>query len=271
MDQSESPHYDFENEKSQVVASPSEDHFVVDIAGYEGPLDLLLILARSQKVDLARVSILALAEQYLHFINTARKLKIELAADYLVMAAWLAYLKSRLLIPNQQDEDEPSAEEMAEELAFRLKRLEAMREAATKLMDRNLLGRDVLQRGSPEDVKLSKKSVWNASLYDLLMAYAVQRQRNSITLYKMERRRVWSLKEAQEILKRLLGHTVDWVPIEKYLRQFLNSPDERSTVLASSFSASLELVRQGTVELRQASAFDTLYIRMRSHTVSAST
>ncbi|MEP3275057.1 MAG: ScpA family protein [Stappiaceae bacterium] len=235
--------------------------FVVDVDGFEGPLDLLLTLARSQKVDLTRVSILDLAEQYLIFVAEARKVRLELAADYLVMAAWLAYLKSRLLLPEQKDDDEPTGEELAQALAFRLRRLEAMREAAGKLMNRNRLGRDIFSRGLPETISLSKKSEWSATLYDLLMAYAAQRQRNSVTSVRMQRRSVWSLQEAREILTRLLGRNVEWAPIESFFLKYIDTPEDRATVMASSFSASLELVREGTLELRQTSAYAPLYIR----------
>ncbi len=238
-----------------------ESSFVVDVDGFEGPLDLLLALARSQKVDLTKVSILALAEQYLAFVAEARKIRLELAADYLVMAAWLAYLKSRLLLPEQKDDDEPTGEELAQALAFRLRRLEAMREAAGKLMNRNRLGRDVFCRGMPEAVSISKRSEWSATLYDVLMAYAAQRQRSSVSAVKMQKRTVWSLQEAREILTRLLGRSVDWAPIESFFLDYIDTPEDRATVMASSFSASLELVREGALELRQTGAYKPLYIR----------
>lgn len=236
---------------------------VVDVDGYEGPLDLLLDLARSQKVDLTRISILALAEQYLVFVNEARKLRLELAADYLVMAAWLAYLKSRLLLPEQKDDDEPTGEELAAALAFRLRRLEAMREAAARLLARNRLGREVFARGDPEQVAVVRRSEWDATIYDLLMAYASQRQRNSVTSVRVLRRSVWSLQEARTILTRLVGRSADWAPISAFLAAYLDDPEERQTVLASSFSASLELVREGKIELRQSEAFAPLYMRWR--------
>ncbi len=173
-----------------------EPALVIDVGGFEGPLDLLLHLARAQKVDLARISILALAEQYLEFVDTARQVRIELAADYLVMAAWLAYLKSRLLIPQQAKDEGPSGEEMAATLAFRLKRLEAMRDAATRLVNRNRLGRDVFARGAPEHIADDRKSVFEATLYDLLTAYAAQRQRQAISNVTIAKRGVWSLKDA---------------------------------------------------------------------------
>lgn len=237
---------------------------MVDVDGFEGPLDLLLTLARKQKVDLARISILALVEQYLEFVTEARRLRLELAADYLVMAAWLAYLKSRLLIPEQKDEDQLTGEEMAAALAFRLQRLEAMREASEKLMKRNRLGRDIFGRGAPEAISIARRSAWSASLYDLLTAYAAQRQRTSVTSVHVRRRTVWSLQEARDLLTRLIGSHMDWAPLDAYLSRYIGDAAQASTVIASSFSASLELVREGELELRQAEPFAPLYLRRRT-------
>lgn len=239
----------------------SEPSFVVDVDGFEGPLDLLLHLARNQKVDLARISVLALAEQYLVFIAEMRRLQLELAADYLVMAAWLAFLKSKLLIPGQPGSDEDSGEEMAAMLQFRLQRLEAMREAAARLMNRNRLGRDVFARGMPEAVIVDRRNSWSASLYDLLTAYAVQRQRRAITNVRIARRGVWSLREARDILTRLVGEIRDWTALDHFLAEYLVSPEDRATALASSFAATLELVREGEVEVRQETAFAPLFMR----------
>ena len=225
--------------------------FLVDVEGFEGPLDLLLALARVQKVDLAKISILALAEQYVAFINEARRLRLELAADYLVMAAWLAYLKSRLLVPKPADDDEPTGEELAAELAFRLKRLEAMRKASEDLLDRPRLGVATLARGAPEPLGGRRQTRWQASLYDLLTAYATQRQREMVTIVRMRKRVVWSLTEAREALERMVGRIADWTPIDQLFERYLIDPAERTTVLASTFSASLELVREGRLELRQ--------------------
>ena len=198
---------DWEQDDGQ--APSAGETLVVDVEGFEGPLDLLLALARTQKVDLARISVLALAQQYLDFINEARRLRLEIAADYLVMAAWLAFLKSKLLLPAEQDEDgEPSGEELAQLLAFRLKRLDAMREAAAQLMTRKRLGRDVFARGMPEPLRISRKSTYQADLYDLLKAYAQQRQRTAVRTWQVRQRTVWSLKEAREELERLLGMTL---------------------------------------------------------------
>jgi segregation and condensation protein A len=249
-----------ENDDSRTSDDPS---LVVDVAGFEGPLDLLLHLARNQKVDLARISIRALADQYLVFIETARKLRLELAADYLVMAAWLAFLKSKLLIPKQPGEEGESGEELAAVLQFRLKRLEAMRDAAARLVNRNRLGRDVFARGMPELVIVEKRNEWSASLYDLLTAYAVQRQRQAVDRVKIARRGVWSLKDARDLLARIVGELRDWTALDQFLIEYLTTPDDRATAIASSFAASLELIREGTLEARQDVAFAPLYLRGR--------
>ena len=234
---------------------------IIDVAGFEGPLDLLLHLARSPKGDLARISVLALAEQYLEFVESARKVRIELAADYLVMAAWLAFLKSRLLIPQQVKDEGPSGEEMAATLAFRLKRLEAMRTAAERLINRDRLGRDFFARGAPEHIPETKRSAYEASLYDLLTAYASLRQRQAITQVTIERRRVWSLADARGILNRLIGEMPDWTSLDSYLLQYLTQPQDRATAIASAFAASLEMVREGSLEIRQDGAFAPIYMR----------
>src|SRR5919107_1094431 len=201
-----------------VLAERSDDEpaLRVDVDGFEGPLDLLLELARRQKVDLHRISILALAEQYLVFIEEARRLRLELAADYLVMAAWLAYLKSRLLLPEPPKGEEPSASDLATALALRLKRLEAIREAAKRLGERDRLGRDVFARGAPEPVEIRREAIWEATLYDLLTAYARQRQTRLATRVTMPHRHVWSLVEAREALQRLVGEARDWTALDAY-------------------------------------------------------
>jgi segregation and condensation protein A len=249
-----------DNDESRTSDDPA---LVVDVAGFEGPLDLLLHLARNQKVDLARISVLALAEQYIAFIETARKLRLELAADYLVMAAWLAFLKSKLLIPKQPGEEGASGEEMAAVLQFRLKRLEAMRDAAARLVNRNRLGRDVFARGMPELVIVEKRNEWSASLYDLLSAYAAQRQKQAINRVQIAKRGVWSLKDARDVLARLIGEFSDWTALDQYLIEYLTTPEDRATAIASSFAASLELIREGTLEARQDQAFAPLYLRGR--------
>lgn len=240
-----------------------EDVMYVDVDGYEGPLDLLLDLARRQKVDLAVISVLALAEQYLAFIQTVRDRRIEVAADYLVMAAWLAYLKSRLMVPQAPSDDEPSGEMLAAMLQFRLKRLEAMRRAASQLMNRPRLGFQVYARGMPEPIEIRRNNFWEATLYDLLKAYAGQRERGATTEYTPLQRTVWSLQEARDILERLIGDSFDWVPMDAYLADYLATPAERATVRASSFASSLELVRLGQIDLRQTEAFGPLFMRRR--------
>ena len=254
---------DWEQDDGQ--APSAGETLVVDVEGFEGPLDLLLALARTQKVDLARISVLALAQQYLDFITEARRLRLEIAADYLVMAAWLAFLKSKLLLPAEQDEDgEPSGEELAQLLAFRLKRLDAMREAAAQLMTRKRLGRDVFARGMPEPLRITRKSTYQADLYDLLKAYAQQRQRTAVRTWQVRQRTVWSLKEAREELERLLGMTCDWAPLDQLLAEFLVGPELRKTALASGFTATLEMTREGALEIRQAKLFAPLLVRRRS-------
>lgn len=242
--------------------SQYEPALVVDVAGFEGPLDLLLTLARNQQVDLKHISILALAEQYLQFIETARDLKMEIAADYLVMAAWLAYLKSRLLLPEPPQADEPSAADLAADLQARLRHLEAIREAGGKLISRHRLGHDFFVRGMPE-VRRVSPSGYTATLYDLLSAYAIQRQREALLKVKMPERKVWSLPEARAAIERLIGKAADWTRLDQYLIAYVVEPEMRKTVLASSFSATLEMVKEGKVELQQKSPFDPIWLRRR--------
>jgi segregation and condensation protein A len=241
----------------------AEEVMYVDVGGYEGPLDLLLELARKQKVDLANISVLALAEQYLAFIETIRKQRIEIAADYLVMAAWLAYLKSRLMVPQDDDDEAPSGDEMAALLQFRLQRLEAMRDAARRLINGSRLGRDVFARGMPEAIVVTRHRQWDATYYDLLRAYASGRERTVPTDYVPKKRNVWSLHDAQEVMTRLLGSAVDWTPLGAFLADYLGDSEERVTVIASSFSASLEMVRRGELELRQGRVFGPILLRKR--------
>jgi segregation and condensation protein A len=251
----------FEEDLDRATDEPA---LVVDVEGFEGPLDLLLSLARSQKVDLAKISILALADQYLTFIEEARKLRLELAADYLVMAAWLAYLKSRLLLPDTQTApDGVSAEDMANALAWRLKRLEAFREAANRLMDRPQLNREVFGRGDPEPISDIKHPEWTATLYDLLSAYAAQRQKSVFEHVQFKARNVWSLSEAREALARLIGLSQDWATLDTFLVEYLAQPEMRASVMASSFAATLELIREGQVEVHQHEAFAPIYMRRR--------
>ena len=231
----------------------------IDIDGWEGPLDLLLTLARTQKVDLRQISILALVEQYLAFIAEARALKLEVAADYLVMAAWLAYLKSGLLLP-RDPEVEPSPEELALRLQLRLQRLDAMREAGARLMGRDRLGRDVFARGAPEGLKLVRKPAWEADLYELSAAYGQVRARAAPSVHIVARRAVMTLDAAIALVARMIGTRIDWAD----LRSFLPPPadeDMRRSAIASSFVAALELARQGRLALRQDAAFAPLMVR----------
>lgn len=237
--------------------------FVVDVDGFEGPLDLLLDLARRQKVDLCRISVLALAEQYLGFIEAARNLRLELAGDYLVMAAWLAFLKSRLLLPRAEADEVPPAAELAEALQARLRRLEAIRAAAEALEGRPQLGRQIFGRGSPEPLLEDASPQWRASLYELLSAYTARRQKQARTHVTVKQRTVWSLARARHELEHLAGQALDWVLLEPYLAAYCTSPDLRRTVRASTLSASLEMVREGVIAIRQDEHFGPLSIKQR--------
>jgi len=261
---------DLFDQQADQGALQGEPSLVVDVDGFEGPLDLLLELARRQKVDLTRISILALAEQYLVFVEEARKIRLELAADYLVMAAWLAYLKSRLLLPDPPKGDEPPAADLAAALAFRLRRLDAMRDAAEKLQARPVLGRDVFARGMPEGIHSVNSGRFEASLHDLLTAYATQRQRTVIGQVRLPQRKVWTLAEARELLERMIGPITDWLDLEGYLVDYLADPAMRATIRASSFSASLELAKEGRLDLRQDKPFAPLYLRARVRTETPS-
>jgi len=235
------------------------DRLTLDIDGWEGPLDLLLTLARTQKVDLARISILALVEQYLAFIADAKKLRLEIAADYLVMAAWLAYLKSCLLLPKEAETD-PSPEELAARLQLRLQRLGAMREAGARLLGRDRLGRDVFARGAPEGLRVIRKSAWRAELYDLIQAYGSIRARAEPAVHVVGRRPVMTLEQALLRIEQMAGRKLDWTDLRSFLPETQDREFARSA-LASSFVATLELARQGKLELDQDSPFAPLYVR----------
>jgi segregation and condensation protein A len=242
---------------------PPLEQFVLNIDGWEGPLDVLLMLARNQKVDLAAISILQLAEQYLEFVAEARRVRLELAADYLVMAAWLAYLKSRLLLPDEKEEEEPSGEELAAHLAFRLQRLEAMRERAAELMSRHRVGRDVFLRGLPEGIRVIRKSAYVADLYGLLRAYAIQRARTEVTDYRIKRKPMFTMEDALRRLERLVGHVPDWTSLRAFLPPQLADKALSKSALAATFAAALEYTRQGKLELQQSRTFGPLMIRSR--------
>lgn len=247
-------------------AAPRREVMVLNLEGFEGPLDLLLALARTQKVDLLSISILALADQYIDFIKRARELSLELAADYLVMAAWLAYLKSRLLLPPEHDDEGPTGEEMAAILAFRLKRLEAMRDVAARLFNRDRLGRDVFGRGMPEGVRSITRSEYRLSLYELLKAYSDSRIRD-LAPARMHIRRphIYSVEDALERLKRLLGNVPDWSVLERFLPDLAGQTEGNAvrSAVASTFVAALEMVRRGHAEMQQHDTFAPIYLRAR--------
>ncbi|MEN8196595.1 MAG: ScpA family protein [Pseudomonadota bacterium] len=244
---------------------PGKERLVVDLEGYEGPLDVLLALARDQKVDLTRISIRQLADQYLAFIHQARRVRLELAADYLVMAAWLAYLKSRLLLPAGGDEGEPSGPELAAALQFQLRRLEAMRNAGMRLLARPQLGRDFLSRGDPEELTVAATSVYEVSLYDLLKAYADRRRRiDSGTLQIVASNDLYSVDEALQRLSSLIGRIPDWRTLANFLPDDLREGLNMRSAIASTFAASLELAKAGKAELRQDSPFGPIYVRRTS-------
>jgi segregation and condensation protein A len=225
------------------------DELTLNLDGWEGPLDLLLSLARAQKVDLAQISILALVDQYTAYIADARALKLEIAADYLVMAAWLAYLKSCLLLPKDPEQD-PSPEEVALRLQMRLLRLDAMRDAGARLLGRDRIGRDVFLRGSPEGLRLVRKSAWQASPFDLFSAYGIVKARTQPPMHVVHARSVMTLDEAIERVSRMIGMAIDWMEIEAFLPAS-DDPQFRRSALASSFVAALELARRGRLDLRQ--------------------
>jgi segregation and condensation protein A len=236
-----------------------DEVLTLDLDGWEGPLDLLLSLARAQKVDLSKISILALTEQYLAFIDNAKALKLEIAADYLVMAAWLAYLKSCLLLP-KDPEVEPSPEELALRLQLRLQRLQAMREAGARLMARDRLGRDVFGRGAPEGLKVVRKAAWDASIFDLISAYGAVRARAEPPMHIVQRRPVMTLEQAIERVSRMVGALIDWTSLEALIPVDAQG-DYRRSALASSFLAALELAKQGRLSLAQEAPFAPLLVR----------
>lgn len=252
----------FEEHEADGTEVLPEERLIVDVDGFEGPLDLLLELARRQKVDLQKISVLALAEQYLAFIEAVRNIRLELAADYLVMAAWLAYLKSRLLLPRADRPDEPEAGELAAALAARLRRLEVIRAGARALEARPRLGRDLALRGARDEAVLQGgPPVYTATLYDLMHAYARQRQKQALSRVRLKKRQVWSLAEAREALARLTGVALDWSVLDDFLVVYCATPTMRRTVRASAFSVTLELVKEGRLALRQDRAFAPIWVK----------
>ena len=247
-------------------AAPEADDLVLRLASYEGPIDLLLEQARQQKVDLTQISILALADQYLAFVEQARSLRLELAADYLVMAAWLAYLKSRLLLPEPPRDDEPSGAAMAEALAFQLRRLEAMRQAGQSLMRRPRLGIDIFPRGKPEPTGVHHRTIPQVTLYELLRAYADQTRRRERVADKLriEASQLYSTDDALQRLTGMLGNVTGWATLASFLPGSLDDPLVARSAVAAMLSASLELAKGGQVELRQDAPFAPVYLRRRA-------
>lgn len=251
----------FEINAPAVTPADNEERLILDIEGFEGPLDVLLALARTQKVDLKQISILELVQQFLEFVAEAKIQELEKAADYLVMAAWLAYLKSRLLLPEETFEDELSAEEMAARLTYQLQRLNAIRDVSATLMSRNQLGRDVFSRGMPERVVVTKNSTFDLSLYDLLKAYADHKTRTSIADIRIHKRAVYTLDQALERLSGLIGLAMDWTDLFQFLPEDTGNAEMNRSVKASLFTASLEMARQGKAEIVQKQTFGPLFIR----------
>ena len=249
----------FETDRAAQPAPSGE--LVVDLDGYEGPIDVLLRLAREQKVDLTKISILQLADQYLAFISEARRLSLEIAADYLVMAAWLAYLKSRLLLPAPEPEDEPSAAELAEALAFQLQRLEAMQQAGVRLMARPLLGRDVFARGAPEGLQFVSRTLYDTTLYDLLKAYGDSRRRGEPAVLEIRAAELFSMDVVLTRLNKIIGKVPEWRSLMSFLPPNLRGGLVERSAVAATFAASLELARSGRLQLRQDIAFGPIYLR----------
>ena len=251
-----------ETDEPSVEDRLAAEALIVDVDGYEGPLDLLLMLSRTQKVDLRRISVLELARQYLAFVERAKELRIELAADYLVMAAWLAFLKSRLLLPPDPEEEGPSGEELAAHLAFQLERLQAMRDAAARLMGRDQLGRDFFARGQSETVERIRTVTYSANLLDLMQGYARIRTRDDFRPFVMDRDSVFTMEEALERMRGLIGFTGSWTDMLSYLPDGWHSdPVKRRSATAATFAASLQLVKEGQVELRQSETFARIQLR----------
>lgn len=249
----------------RVADRVAAEALIVDVGAYEGPLDLLLTLSRTQKVDLRQISILALAEQYLGFVAQAKALRLELAADYLVMAAWLAFLKSRLLLPPDPDDEGPTGDEMAAHLAFQLERLEAMRGVAARLMARDQLGRDFFARGITEDVTRVRRVTYTATLLDLMQGYARTRTRDDFRPFVMDRDNLMTMEQALDRMRHLIGFAGDWTDISSYLPDgWEMDPVRRRTATAATFAASLELAKEGKIEIRQGDTFAPIHIRKRT-------
>ena len=254
----------FQEDTLSVTERLAAEALIVDVDGFEGPLDVLLMLSRTQKVDLRTISVLQLARQYLIFVEKAKTLRIELAADYLVMAAWLAFLKSRLLLPPDPDEEGPSGEELAAHLAFQLERLQAMRDAAARLMGRDQLGRDFFARGQREDVMRVRRVTYTATLLDLMQGYARIRTKDEFRPFVMDRDNLFTMEQALERMRPLIGFAGTWTDITSYLPDgWENDPARRRSATAATFAASLELVKEGHMEIRQSELFAPIQLRRR--------
>lgn len=251
---------EFEEDDGWPVVDAGEV-FRLDIGGYEGPIDMLLQLAREQKVDLVNISILELADQYLAFIQQARELRLELRADYLVMAAWLAYLKSRLLLPQPKEEDEPSGAEMAAALKFQLQRLQAMRDAGEVLLARPRLGEAFFGRGESEEIAVVHKSRYEVTLYDLLKAYARNKSRIEVRSLRIQPMQLYSVEQAIERLRGLVGHMPGWRSLASFLPDDLQDSLMQRSALATTFAASLEMCREGKLHIRQERNFGPIFLR----------
>jgi len=253
---------DFEHNETPVQERLAAEALIIDVDGYEGPLDMLLTMSRTQKVDLRKISVLQLAEQYLKFIRNASALRIELAADYLVMAAWLAFLKSRLLLPPDPTDEGPSGEELAAHLAFQLERLQAMRDCAARLMARDQRGRDFFVRGVPQTVTRVRRITYTATLLDLMQGYARIRTKDEFRPYTMDRDRVLTMEQALERMRGLIGFAGDWTDLTSYLPEgWEDDPARRRSATASTFAASLELAKAGKISIRQGEIFSPIQIR----------
>ena len=260
----------FEEDPPREILPEGEHHadeLLLNIDGYEGPIDVLLAMARDQKVDLAKISILQLARQYLAFVDRAKELRLDLAAEYLVMASWLAYLKSRLLLPREQNGAEPDAQTMADALQFQLRRLEAMRKAATDLFNMPQLGMGIFPRGMPEGLRVEMKTIWDVNLYDLFRAYGDIQRRKEGNNYELPTFHLMSMEAALERVTRMLGalprkgaHSV-WTTLQSFMPEAVKDKLYGRSSMASIFTAGLELAKQGKVEIRQDGLFRPVYIR----------
>ena len=252
---------DFEDQ--QATSAPSGVGLMLDVGGYEGPIDVLLTLARDQKVDLAEISILELANQYLYWVTEIRNSNLELAADYLVMAAWLAYLKSRLLIPDLSVEDEPTGEEMSEALQFQLRRLESMQNSGVQILEKCQLGEDFFKRGNPETFGHNSTSIYEVSIYDLLSAYGEHTHRSNVKTLHIQGSDLFSPEEAIQRMVGMIGKIPNWARLDQFLPIKLKGNIISRSAIASTFIAALQVTKEGKMQIRQSAAFKPIYIKDR--------